>query len=112
MPILIEQRDAVTLLHITESLTCENADGLASRFVDWLDHGNPVRGVLDLSQLDLLDSSGIGALVTCLTRARKRQGDLVVAGLHGRPLIAFQITRVDRLFRIFNDVDAAVRSFD
>ncbi len=66
------------------------------------------RVVLDLSNVEFLDSSGLGAVVGSmkqLGRARK----LDLAGLTPTVEKVFRITRMDRVFRIFPDADAAIQ---
>lgn len=63
--------------------------------------------VLDLSQVDFIDSSGLGALVSCLKRLGPR-GSLAVAGATGAVSRLFTLTRMDRVFALHPDVEAAV----
>jgi anti-sigma B factor antagonist len=63
--------------------------------------------VLDLSQVDFIDSSGLGALVSCLKRLGPR-GSLAVAGASGAVSRLFTLTRMDRVFTLHPTVDAAV----
>ncbi len=63
--------------------------------------------VLDLSQVDFIDSSGLGALVTCLKRLGPR-GSLAVAGATGAVSRLFTLTRMDRVFALHPNVDSAV----
>ena len=63
--------------------------------------------VLDLSQVDFIDSSGLGALVTCLKRLGPR-GSLAVAGATGAVSRLFTLTRMDREFALPPNVDSAV----
>jgi anti-sigma B factor antagonist len=63
--------------------------------------------VLDLSHVEFIDSSGLGALVTCLKRLGPR-GSLAVAGATGAVSRLFTLTRMDRVFALHPNVDAAV----
>lgn len=63
--------------------------------------------VLDLSQVDFIDSSGLGALVSCLKRLGPR-GSLAVAGATGAVSRLFTLTRMDRVFALHPNVEAAV----
>ena len=67
--------------------------------------------VLDLSQMSHIDSSGLGVLVQLLQRANTRGGTVKLAALQAHPRIVFDITKVYRVFEIFDTVDAALASF-
>ncbi len=53
---------------------------------------------LDLTRLRMIDSSGIGALVSLLKRVRAYGGDLQVAGLRDQPLAIFKLLQLERVF--------------
>ncbi len=63
--------------------------------------------VLDLSNVDFIDSSGLGAIVTSL-KILGRRGDLVIAGVKSDVMMMFSLTRMDRVFRIFPTATEAV----
>ncbi|ESR27170.1 Anti-sigma F factor antagonist (spoIIAA-2) [Lutibaculum baratangense AMV1] len=64
--------------------------------------------VLDLSKVEFVDSSGLGAIVATLKRIGPR-GSLAVAGATGAVERLFKLTRMDKVFPLHEDVDAAVR---
>jgi anti-sigma B factor antagonist len=53
---------------------------------------------IDLSGLRLIDSSGVGALVSLLKRARTYGGEVRVRGLRDQPLGIFRLLQLDRVF--------------
>lgn len=66
------------------------------------------RVILDLSNVEFIDSSGLGAVVGSmkqLGRARK----LDLAGLTPTVEKVFRITRMDKVFRIFADKEIALQ---
>ena len=64
------------------------------------------RVVLDLEHVEFVDSSGLRAIVSCL-KALGRDGDLVICNMQDSVQALFQLTRMDRVFRIFtNEQDA------
>ena len=66
------------------------------------------RIILDLSQVEFLDSSGLGAVVGSMKQlGRTRTLDL--AGLTPTVEKVFRITRMDRVFRIFPDAETALQ---
>jgi anti-sigma B factor antagonist len=59
--------------------------------------------VLDLSRVEFIDSSGLGALIFCLRRATKQGGSFVLHSLQ-RPVEAmFELVRMHRLFTVYSD---------
>ncbi|HNS97948.1 MAG TPA: STAS domain-containing protein [Polyangiaceae bacterium] len=61
---------------------------------------NPKRIVLDLSGLRLIDSSGVGAIVSLFKQVRAAGGAFEVVGVQGQPRSIFQVLRLDRVFNI------------
>ncbi len=60
----------------------------ASRFNLW---------ILDLAQIDFIDSSGIAALVAALKLASKRRCRLAICNLHPSVRLIFEITQLDQV---------------
>jgi anti-sigma B factor antagonist len=73
--------------------------------------GNQGRVVLDMSRVRFVDSSGLGALLSCLRDVNSRKGDLRLCAM-SRPVRAlFELLRMHRLFSIHDSVDSAIASF-
>ena len=56
--------------------------------------------VVDLGALRLIDSSGVGAIVSLFKRAKAYGGSVSVSGLKDQPLAIFRLLRLDRVFSI------------
>ncbi len=56
--------------------------------------------ILDLSQVDFIDSAGLSALITGLHLANKRQSRLVLHRLKPSVKLVLEITRLDQVFEI------------
>jgi anti-sigma B factor antagonist len=54
--------------------------------------------VVDVSELDLIDSSGVAVLVSLYKRTRAHGGRMVVVGARNQPLAVFKLLRIDRVF--------------
>jgi anti-anti-sigma factor len=63
--------------------------------------------VLDISHLDYVDSSGVGMLVSCLTKMKKAGGEMKVAGANPRIRRIFSMTGVESLMPLFDTVESA-----
>ena len=66
--------------------------------------------VVDLSQVEFMDSTGLGALVAARTAAAETGGRLPLVCDRDRILKLFQITGLDGVFEIHPSVDAAVEA--
>jgi anti-anti-sigma factor len=58
---------------------------------------------LNLADLDYMNSSGIGVLVTLLIRAQRGKRRLAAYGLSEHYREIFRLTRLDEAFEIFDD---------
>jgi anti-sigma B factor antagonist len=66
--------------------------------------------VFDLRDVPFVDSSGLGLVVKCHQKLRKERGVVkLVLGSKGQKL--FEITRLESMFEIHEDVERAVASF-
>ena len=70
--------------------------------VDSLLEKNEKKLVLDLTALEYADSSGIGMLISCLTKVHKSGGELKVAGANPRLRRIFSMTGVASLLPMFD----------
>lgn len=58
------------------------------------------RVVFDLEGVRFIDSSGIGALLSCMRQMRQRQGDVRLCRLSGTVIALFELMRLDRVFTL------------
>jgi anti-sigma B factor antagonist len=69
------------------------------------------RVVFECSEVRQIDSAGVDMLVQCLEIVMQRDGDLKLAALTPQAKVILELTRIDRLFEIFENVSDAVESF-
>jgi anti-sigma B factor antagonist len=55
---------------------------------------------VDLEGLDLIDSSGVAAIVALYKRTRASGGRVTVTGARDQPLAIFKLLRMDRVFEL------------
>ena len=92
-------------------LVPDQGDELFRECIDTLIEGGICRIVVDLHDVVLLDSGGIGVLIAKLHSLRKRGGDLRLAHLTPRTERLLAITHLLSVFLTYSSVDEAVRSF-
>ena len=67
--------------------------------------------LLNLADVDYIDSSGIGELVSGFTAVKNQGGDLKLLQLTKKVRDLLQITKLYTVFEVFTDEGTAVRSF-
>ncbi len=99
-----KRRDGITVAVLSGELDIYTVAG----FKQALDDVDPASDVLviDLSDVSLLDSSGLGALVSMLNQARAGDNPLGVVCPHRRLRRVFEITGLRRAFVFGDDLDA------
>ena len=88
-----------TTLRIEGSLDAMSTPELRP-VIDQLVTDKRSRVSVDLSSLRLIDSSGVGAIVSLYKRIRAQGGEVTVKGLRDQPLAIFRLLRLDRVFVI------------
>lgn len=68
--------------------------------------------VVNIAEVPMIDSSGIGVLVRSLTSAKQRGGSLKLVNPSKLALQTLKIVGLLNLFEIFNDENQAVESFN
>ena len=68
----------------------------------------PKRLVVDLSRVTYIDSAGLAAFIEGMQKVEAYGGKFALAGLQETVRSIFEISRLDQVFRIFPDVDAAL----
>ena len=67
----------------------------------------PRRLVVDLSEVTYIDSAGLAALIEAMQKVEGYGGKFLLAGLQETVRSIFEISRLDQVFQIFPDADAA-----
>src|SRR5918995_1503837 len=70
-----------------------------------------VNVILNLEQVDYIDSTGLGSMVICYTTLQKAGGALKILNLSRRNIELLVLTKLSTVFEVFNDEQDAVNSF-
>jgi anti-sigma B factor antagonist len=86
-------------LHVSPSVTA-SLDGIIDK--------KPERLVVDLSDVTYIDSAGLAALIQAMQKVEGYGGKFRLAGLQETVRSIFEISRLDQVFQIFPDANAAL----
>lgn len=101
--------DVVTVSGRVDSSTAPKLDETLKGLMDDKHH----HIVLDLSGVEYMSSAGLRAMVSCLRRVKKgpRMGDLRLANPSKRVAEVLELSGLDEVFKVFDDLVGAVGSF-
>lgn len=97
--------DVLVLAVKDRRVDARGAPALKERIAEFVSAGSEWI-VLDLSDVEFIDSSGLGAIVSAL-KLLGRRGDIVIAGSREPVAALFSLTRMDKVFRMFPTADEA-----
>jgi anti-sigma B factor antagonist len=111
MKVSTRQIDGITILDLSGRITLgEGSVQLRDGVRDLLSKGSK-KILLNLGDVNYIDSSGIGELVSAYTTVRNQGGDLKLLNLTKKVHDLLQITKLYTVFDIKDDEASAVASF-
>ena len=107
-------RDAgkVTVVDLSGRITLGDGSALLRKTVRGLLDDQRMQILLNLADVDYIDSSGNGELVSGFTAVKNRNGNLKLLHLTKKVRDLLQITKLFTVFDVYTDEGTAVRSFD
>lgn len=112
-PMQIEEKRVadVTILRLKGRLELDAGDVVLRDHVDRLAAEGRVNLVIDMRGVTRMDSAGIGMLVGKFMTVKRRGGTMRLLRLTDRTSRLMHVTRLETVFEIFDDEDAALQSF-
>lgn len=107
MDIKVRHIENVTVLQLVDSLDISNAHQIRKALFDAIS-SESAQVVVNLQDLDFIDSSGLAALAQGLRRAREYEGNLCLCSMRSPVRLIFEMTRFDKVFEIFVTEEDAV----
>lgn len=111
MDIEVHTQSDVKVIKFRGRLNLGEAVDRARKTFDDLMAAGDVRFVVDLAEVSMVDSSGIGLLVRSLTAAKQSAGALKLLNPSKFAVQTLRMTGLLSLFEVFDDLDQAIASF-
>jgi anti-sigma B factor antagonist len=99
MPFEVQAGANDVRLSVKGSLDINSAPQLAEE-IDRIIAKKPAKVTCDLAGLDLIDSSGVAALVKLYKGVRGAGGSVAIIGARDQPLAIFKLLRMDKVFNL------------
>jgi anti-sigma B factor antagonist len=105
----IDDENGVKVVHLSGPIDVSQAMQLREVLGEHLD-GAGARVLVDLSGVPLIDSSGIGVMVTAHRRADSTGASFALAGAGATVARVFSMTRTDKLLTLYPEVEEGVEA--
>jgi anti-sigma B factor antagonist len=101
----------VTIVDLSGRISLGEGSALLRKTIrDLLDSGQ-TKILLNLGDVNYIDSSGIGELVSAFTAVRNRAGELKLLNLTKKVHDLLQLTKLFTVFEVYSEEGTAVRSY-
>jgi anti-sigma B factor antagonist len=104
------EREGVKILDLSGKLTVGGATDLRERVSAETSAGS-LQQLLNLKDIEYIDSTGLGTMVICHMALQKAGGTLKLVNLNRRNLELVLLTKLSTVFHIYNEEQEAINSF-
>ena len=110
----LEEQGPVVIAHITRPNLSEeeNIEELGQEFSTLVEHYGCRLLAVDMQAVSLITSAALGKLISLHRNLHRRDGRLVVCGVHGMVQDVFLTARLTDYFTMATSTDAAVKILD
>lgn len=111
LEILQREREEIVVLDLNGRITVGEEAGTLRAKLRELAAAGRRNFILNLQEVDYIDSTGLGAMVVCFTSVGRLGGKLKLENLNRRNVELLVLTKLTTVFELFNDEQDAVNSF-
>jgi anti-sigma B factor antagonist len=105
------EREGIALLDLKGRITIgEEASGFRAAVEKIAAQPEP-RLLLNMQEVDYIDSTGLGAMVMCSMRLKNAKGVAKLVNVNRRNIELIVMTKIDSMFEVFDDETDAINSF-
>ena len=76
-----------------------------------IEAANSPKLLINFANVEHLSSAALGTLITINTRIKKKDGQLRLCNIDPQIYEVFVITKLNKLFQIYDDLEKAIKSF-
>ena len=105
----VSQQGSAVVLKLGGEIDMRCSMELRSKFMEILSEKPPIL-IVDMGEVDFMDSSGLATLVEALQRTRRQKSQLKLAGVKKRVRSVLEISRLESIFQVYANVNEALDS--
>ena len=105
------EREGVILLDLKGRITIGDEASAFREAIEKVAARPGPRLLLNMMEVDYVDSTGLGAMVMCSTRIKNSSGITKLVNVNRRNIELMVMTKIDAIFEVFTDETDAINSF-
>lgn len=107
-----EDGDVVRVRFLERNILEEsNIQQIGEHLIRLVDQATPPKLLINFDQVEHLSSAALGTLITINNRVRQKGGQLRLSNIDPQIYEVFVITKLNKLFQIYDDAEEARASF-
>lgn len=111
MKIIQRNVDDITILDLEGRITIGEGDVAMREAILGLMNIDRTKVILNMARVSYMDSSGVGELLSCLTKVTEAGGNFKLLNISTKIKNLLHIAQILSVFEYFNDEQAAIASF-
>ena len=105
------EREGIALLDLKGRITMGAEVAAFREAIEAIASERGARLILNMREVDYVDSTGLGAMVMCSSRLIRSDGVAKLVYVNRRNIELMVMTKIDTIFEVFDDETDAVNSF-
>jgi len=106
---IFKEDDANLLLNLQiKDANMGHADHFKTTLINLFDAHQKKRIIINMEEVQYIDSSFLGALVSALKYVISFKSDIILVGMRKDIINLFSLIRLDKVFKIYDNFDAAL----
>src|SRR5580658_11127328 len=111
LEIVHREREGIKLIDLKGRIVVGEEASIFRNAIEQLSAQPGLQLILNMQEVDYVDSTGLGAMVMCSTRVRNANGVAKLVNVNRRNIELLVMTKIDTMFEVFDDETEAVNSF-
>ena len=104
-----EVKEGVLVISLVGNLLGENTNAPVMELLKQNIETGSTKVVFNLSEMKFINSTGLGMLMTALTKSRNAGGDLALSGVPDQMKKLLQMTKLETVFTVCEDEKSAIQ---
>ncbi len=101
----------IVIFSFSGNLILSELESVREQVRDTIEKENVNNIIFDMTDVDFIDSAGIGFVVSIYKTLKGRNGKFALCGLKTKPKEVFSLTRLDKIIKIYDDLETAIENF-